>query len=140
MISVYARKLSLLNNKKSFEELCRFFLAKKKRESLYLVTELDVTKLSTALKEVLQLLRYVGNLCDILHVFHTQGAFNFLFLWLSFLLSFYFQLFINISSLTSSKCTELKIVQGWLFLIPILFNQFLSIFYGSLPLLKWPSV
>lgn len=64
----------------------------------------------------------------------------FFFLWLSFLLSFYFQLFINISSLTSSKCTELTIVQGWLFLIPILFNQFLSIFYGSLPLLKWPSV
>ncbi|KAG1458805.1 hypothetical protein G6F46_006001 [Rhizopus delemar] len=49
-----------------------FFLTEKKREGLYLMTELDVIKFPTTLKEIPQLLGYVDNLCDILHVFHTK--------------------------------------------------------------------
>lgn len=49
-----------------------FFLIEKKREGLYLMTELDVIKFPTTLKEISQLFGYVDNLCDILHVFHTK--------------------------------------------------------------------
>lgn len=122
-----------LPTRRTLKNFALFLGQERKRESLDLVTELDVIKLSITLKEVSQLLGYVDNLCDILHVFHTQGAFNFFFMTF-----FFFCLF---SSLIPSKCTELTIVQDWLFLIPIHFNQFVSIFfYGSFPLLKWPSV
>jgi hypothetical protein len=67
-----------------------FFLIEKKREGLYLMTELDVIKFPTTLKEISQLLGYVDNLCDILHAFHTKcwphpGRFKLSFFFMTFL-------------------------------------------------------